>query len=175
MLHSLVIREITLRLQHGMRNGGPLQALKLKKAGTLSVEGENDLPQVTLLDMQVQSKGGSSASTINCWLRTSRKYDWVRMEDDDKMGLIDWMEAIMDAIETKPSDGLPDNLLVAHTSDFKIRPDRNGQEYALLTEGFVWNTSMTEINNLNFTLQMDLSYKQPDTQRGRRRVSPFQQ
>lgn len=179
MNYAEVSREVYNRIAFHSRQGGMLDGLKLRKTGEYQISGVNDLPCLTFIDMSCSDSRGKGTGTITTWLRVDRSYGWFSdvvagdpREINAKPGLIDWQLAIMDAVETKPSDGVADQLLVAHDQDGKALVDNHNCLVNLLVDPFGWTCSMEEISDIAFTMSMNLDFAVVATKRGRRRFTP---
>ena len=97
----------------------------------------------------------------------------MKLADAGPCGLIDWQELVQDALETRPSDSAPDQVLTAHDEDGALILGANGHEIQTLIEPYTWNCKMAEIRDLSFTLQMDLAFTVVNSKRGLRRRTPI--
>jgi hypothetical protein len=173
MIYVDIIREVSRRLKfHSAQPNGPLAGLNIKKSGVFRIDGDKDLPQYTLIDLSATDTRGTGTGSISSFLRTARKHDWFKEEDEGPHGLYDWLELVMDAIETKPSDLTCDQLLVAHDDYGALRLDVHGRQVELLREPFVWQVNMAEISETSYTLQLDMQFSFVSTKRGARRSTP---
>jgi hypothetical protein len=172
MSYLAILRELKVRLDHHTK-GELLAGLKIKKAGDWRVDGQVDLPQLTLIDIAATDLRGTSNGTISMFLTVSKDHDWLKETDDAPNGLIDWAECIMDAIDTKPSDGNPDSLLIAHNPDGTPKLDGHGKERELLREASRFEMRMAEIREGSYTLQLDFVFSAVTAKRARRRSTPF--
>jgi hypothetical protein len=167
-----VTREVHRRLKFHAEPERMLHGLKVRKSGQYRIEGENQLPQFCFVDITGDDRRGGSNATLSCWLRVARKHEWFKDTDEGPHGLIDWMLLIMDAVETMPSDGTPDQLLVRHDDYGQLRLDDHGRRIELLGAPCEWHVQVDEISDLALTLQMNLSFTFPATKRARRRLVP---
>jgi hypothetical protein len=178
MNYSSVVREIHNRLRFHSKPEGILHGLKIRESGEFKINGEDDLPHFVFVDIQTNDTKGLGTGTISSWLRVARRRSWFIKEGESPngveahYGLLDWMVLVMDAVETKPSDGASDQMLIAHDEFGRILPGLNGEALELLTEPFQWNTQMDEISDLCFTMQMNLSFSLPTAKRANRRLLP---
>lgn len=175
MIYVNVVREIQNRLNFHAQDRRMLSGLTIRKSGEFRLEGDKDLPLLTMIDLATTDKLGSANGTLSFFLKTARKHDWVRLDDSDSgpLGLIDWQELVQDALETRPSDLKPDQLLTAHDADGALILETNGNEIQTLIEPYTWSCKMAEIRDLSFTLQMDLAFTIVNSKRGLRRRTPI--
>jgi hypothetical protein len=124
--------EIQKRLKHHCRDieGRLLRRLNYDAEGIIEVEGKEDLPYIvpfTMSDTEVIGSGavpdtltsGSSnvqiTQTFEFMIASFREYGLVRYDPttvpDRKKGILEWVGAIRDAIETD-TDGTKDPLLL---------------------------------------------------------------
>lgn len=172
MSYVAILREVNNRLNHHAK--GMLQGLHIRKSGEWRTDGEMDLPQLTLIDMTASDSRGTSSGMISLFLTGSRADDWFKETDAGRNGLYDWVELVMDAMETMPSDGTADQLLVAHNPDGTVKLDVHGRPRELLAQSLKWEARMAEIRDMSYTVQLDISYSIASTGRGRRRNTPFE-
>jgi hypothetical protein len=174
MIYVNIVREIENRLNfHVNFKAKMLEGLTIRKSGEFRLDGDKDLPLLTMIDLATTDEIGAATGTVTFFLKTSRKHDWARMQNDLPLGLIDWQELVQDALETRPSNLLPDQLLTAHDWDGALILDANGHQIPLLIEPYTWNCKMAEITDMSFTLQMDLAFKLVNSKRGLRRQTPI--
>jgi hypothetical protein len=172
MSYVAILREVHVRLQHHAK--GMLQGLHIRKAGEWRVDGEMDLPQITLVDLTASDSRGTSTGVISMFLTSSREDGWFKDTDAGRNGLYDWIELVMDAMETMPSDGKADQMLIAHNPDGTLKRDAHERPRELLAQPFKWEARMAEIRDMSYTAQLDISYQIASTGRGRRRHTPFE-
>lgn len=124
--------EIDKRIIHHTKIGGRLQGLHYDKEGTFKIDGEDTLPLLqpwTINSSESNAPIGPSYSaqdamranspvvdtvTVAYRLNTSRKYGLFRRipdkNTDGQKGLLEWVAAIKDAVETNV-DGFTDTRL----------------------------------------------------------------
>lgn len=177
MIYVAVAREIWTRIkfhtEKSSTDGEPLlQGLKLVKSGDFRVESAKNLPLATLVDLTGREVAGRAETRVTLFLKTDRKNDWVTLEPNGKQGLLDWLERLMDAVETAPSTGEVDKLLTLHKADGTVILDRNQQPLWVLSDPFTWDFRMSEITDLSFMMELDLVFNVPRGDRGNRANSP---
>lgn len=172
MNYTTILREIYQRLAYHAQPERMLDGLKLRLSGEYRIEGADALPHFSFIDVNATDSRGRTTATLTAWLRVRREHGWLRDTDEGPAGLVDWMELIMDAVETRPSDGQPDQLLVAHHADGTLRLGAKREPVELLAEPFVWEVRMDEISNLCSTLQMNLIFTFAQPKRHSRRTPP---
>lgn len=171
MRYASILREVQFRLEYHSR-ATLLTGLKIKKAGEFRIEGTVDLPQLCMIDLEAAEQPGRASAQLTMFLKTKRKDDWFKLTDEGPNGLIDWMERVMDAVETKPSDGTPDGFLFAHNLD-GTQLLVTGNPIQLLPNEISWTAKMAEVTDLSFTMQLDMVFTQTLTRRATRRTRPL--
>ena len=177
MIYSALAREVWTRLQFHAKNGigdaAPiLDGLRIVKSGEFRIDQTKHLPIATLVDLTGREASGRGDGRLTLFLKTDRKHDWVRFDGAETPGLLDWMEAIMDAVEIAPSTGQADPLLALHCDDGTAIADNHGQHLALLSEAFTWDYRMSEITDMSFLMELDIAFTLPKGRRANRRTSP---
>ena len=149
-----------------------LAGMTINQSGEWEVTGEENLPCVRTIDLNVTEFAGKSTASISMLLSTKREQGFVQLTDTpDVSGLIDWLERVFDAIETKPSDGKPDSYLIPHNEDGSLMAI--GGTGALLTTEFSLSAKMAQISDLSFTMQLDLAFTPVLTRVANRRSTPI--
>lgn len=179
MRYTSIVREVFTRLlfhakhpAHGSVGAQPLlDGLKVRASGVWKVDGVSDLPRLTMIDLEVAEKPGAATGNITLFLSTKTKHGWVSLEDTE-VGLVEWCERVLDAIDTKPSDGRPDQLLWAHNLDGSLLQS-GGQPVQLLPKEFTISTRMAELTDVSLTMQIDLSFEPTLSRRASRRATPI--
>ena len=181
MRYGSILKEIWQRVNFhattGVTIGGVLQSpmlagLNVKKSGEWRIDGDQDLPRFTICDLNATEIPGNANARLSMFLSTRRADDWFRSVDDGTLGLIDWMELLMDAVETRPSDGQADQLLTVHNADGTAM-FMGGQPFQLLTKELTWETKMAEINDLSMMMQVDLLFTPVMSRKPTRRSRPI--
>lgn len=177
MIYSALAREVWTRLQFhaktGLGDAVPiLDGLRIVKSGEFRIDQSKHLPIVTLVDFTGRESSARGDGRLTLFLKTERKHEWVRTDGAETPGLLDWMEAIMDAVELAPSTGQPDLLLTLHRDDGTVLPDNHGQPLALLSEPLTWDYRMSEITDMSFLMELDIAFTLPKGRRANRRTSP---
>ena len=171
MRYTSIVREVLTRMNFHAAHL-LLEGLNVKKVAEWRVDGDKDLPRLTLIDLNFTESPGRSTAKLTLFLSTKRKDGYVSLTDERTPGLIDWAERVLDAIETKPSDGSPDPFLCAHTPDGDAVLTGT-LPVQLLPVPLEWDVRMAEINDSSFTLQLDLSFKPALTRTASRRATPI--
>ena len=171
MIYVAALREVLTRLQFQGLAAGILEGLKIKPNGEYRVDGEKDLPQLSMTDLGMADGKGASSGTITLFLRTARRAGWVSMNPSEQPGLYDWAERVLDAIETSPSTGACDTYLMLHKADY-TPITKGGQPVALLAEPFSTAVRMSEITELSFLAEIEINLSAPTGRRGNRRSAP---
>jgi hypothetical protein len=173
MRYVSVLREILIRLNYHS-NSELLHGLNIKRPGEFRLDGEADIPMITLFDFNVSESPGKATGRVSMLLRTKRKDEWVKLTDEGRNGLVDWMERVQDAIETRPSDGIAELMLTPHNTDGTLKLDVAGNPLPpLLPVEINWDNKMAEITDLSFTMQLDLIFYPTMTRRATRRTRPI--
>ena len=177
MRYASIVRELMTRLDFHSKLSAPgltaplLEGLKQMQAGEWRVAGDENLPSATVVDAKVEETPGRATGTVSILFSTARDQGFVQLEDtEDKCGLVDWAEKLMDALQTKPSDGQPDRFLIPHNTDGTLLPC--GGIGSLLTVEFNLGMKMANISDLSYTAQIDVHFTPVLTARANRRKTP---
>jgi len=179
MIYVAALREVWTRLELQARPvdagndkpNGLLDGLKVKPNGEYRIDGEKDLPQVTMTELGIKDSVGRTDGRITLFVKTSRKNGWVSMDPTQKDGLYNWVEKVMDAIEISPSTGESDTLLTLHRKDGTPLL-KGGHPIQLLSEQFTTECRMSEINDLSFVAEIDIIFGIANGRRANRRSAP---
>jgi hypothetical protein len=178
MRYTSIIRELMTRIDFHSKNAAPgldaplLEGLTQMQAGEWQVNGEENLPNATVANINVQETAGKASASIAILFSTSRDKGFVQLTDSaDTVGLVDWGEKVMDALCTKPSDGQPDQLLVPHNTDGTLAPC--GGMGTLLGMPFEMSLKMARITDLSYTAEVEIRFTPVLTARANRRRTPI--
>lgn len=176
MIYVAALREIWNRLNlqalpynsSNPKPNGLLYGLHVKPNGEYRVDGEKDLPQLSMTELEAGDGEAKTDGNVTMFLRTSRKHGWVSMRPTDKDGLFNWAEKVLDAIEISPSTGKSDALLHLHKADGTAIL-KDGLHIALLNETFTTQIRMSEITDLSFLAEITIKFNAANTRRSTRR------
>jgi hypothetical protein len=179
MIYVAALREIHTRLTLQSRAADPgnnvtagiIHGLNWRPNGEYRVDGEKDLPQLSMTDLETSDGKGSSGGGLTLFLRTKRRDKWVSETPADLPGLWDWVERVLDAIELSPSTGLSDCHLGLHKAD-GTPIMKNGNQVSLLTDQFTTSARMAEITDASFLAEIKIDFTAPTGRRGNRRSAP---
>lgn len=178
MRYSDIVREVLNRLTFHATQMPPnwseqqplLHGLKIRASGEARIDGDKDLPRLTIIDLNVTEKAQPFGG-VTLFLDTKPKHGWVRQVDDATLGLVDWTERVMDAIDTKPSDGKPDKRLIRHNADGTLYAPA-GSPIELLPEDFEFDIRMAELSDTSLKMQIEVLFKPTITKKASRRSTP---
>lgn len=176
MIYPAIAREIFTRLTfHNTKSIGDappiLLGLRVTKSGDFKIIGDKDLPEATLVDLASSERPGNTSGRVTLFLKTRKKADWVSLDPDAPAGLLDWLDRVLDAIETAPSTGQADPRFIVHKLDGTAVKDANGADLTLLSEDFQFEVRMSEITEMSFMMEIDVTFVIPLGRRANRRSS----
>lgn len=176
MIYPAIAREIYTRLtfhqKHGIGDADPiLKDFKITESGEFRLTNDKDLPEVTLVDLTAAERTGNTSGRVTLFLKTRKKAGWVSLDPDAKAGLLDCLDAVLDAIEIAPSTGDGDPRFILHKLDGTAVKDVNGADLTLLSEDFQFDVRMSEITDLSFMMEIDVIFVIPLARRGKRRTT----
>jgi hypothetical protein len=177
MRYVSIVREVLTRLSFHASNVAPmfsaplLDGMIIRTSGEWRIDGDADLPRVSVIDLNASESPGKAYGKISLFLSTKNKHGFVKITDSGVNGVFDWMEKLMDAVETAPSTGMPDAMLTPHNEDGTAASTLPC--VTLLPSEISWDCKMAEITDLSFTMQLDISFTPTMTRRASRRATPI--
>lgn len=159
MLYSAIVREIHTRLKIQSEGGGLAEGLKIRIDPDWSPNGVSDMPRLVFVDI-TSTEGADISGRVGMFLFTSRTAG--------VFNLAEWVERVMDAIETSPKTGEADLYLTAHTDDGEHML-RDGRPVTLIDEAFTWDVKMSEITDLSFCMQLEVVFSAANQRAKKRR------
>jgi hypothetical protein len=149
-----------------------LDGITMKRTGEFRIDGEKDLPLLTMVELNATHKDAKLSGSVSLFLKTKRKHGWFAEDSDGEPGLYDWAERVMDAIETSPV-GTVDKFLYAHNNLGVPINANHGQPAQLLSTELSWSLEMAEITDLSFLLQIEIQFSAVGGKNANRRTSPI--
>ena len=159
-----------MRLRWHSKPGGILEGLKVKEGAEFNIDSEDDLPHVAPADFVISDARGKSSGEFTLFLRTSRESKFATGADG--RGMMNWLELVLDAIETPQSD--PERIdyrLTAHREDGTALT-KEGSPLDLLDSEFTATSKLGGVSDLSFTYEITLSMSFVAGRRANRRSAP---